>query len=67
MSALKHKRQVERASQRRPEPGMPAAVYRGEIWLGVYFPDICLAAHQAERNEPFAVLQTLQGIPGFMR
>jgi len=42
---------------------MPAAVYRGEIWLGVYFPDICLAAHQAERNEPFAVLQTLQGKP----
>ena len=40
-----------------PAPGTG----RSELWMGVFFPDISLRAHQAPPDEPFAVTEKRQG------
>jgi protein ImuB len=61
MNALQLKKQVEYAEQAQSEPPTSLPICTGEVWLGIHFPDICLVAHQAADDGPFAVLEQQQG------
>ena len=61
MNALKLKKQAGYAEQPCSEPPISSPICTGEVWLGIHFPDICLVAHQATDDRPFAVLEPQQG------
>ncbi len=61
MSALNLKRLAGIVEQRQPKPAVAAVVCVGEIWVSIHFPEISLAAAQANNSKPFAVLVQQQG------
>ena len=61
MNALVAHQQDARALRQVTQTAALSPQTTGAVYLGIYFPDIALEAHQIPPNTPFVVIASLQG------